>query len=126
MFGIGNIKINAAGKTKEEIKKEVIEQTEKEIDKMFEINEKIVKAHKKKEVKEEPLAKLHITLDEVEDKSGFNCEVDVEGNGEELMGMLVCGVATALKEIAEFNPLMAIEFGQRLFHEYMEGEDEDE
>lgn len=126
MFGIGNIKIDANGKTKEEIKKEIMEQLDKQVDGMLETNKKIVNAHKKKEVKKEPLQKLHITLDEVEDKSGFNCEVDVEGDGEDLMNMLVVGTAQALTQIAEYNPFVPIEFGQRLFHEYMEGDEDDE
>lgn len=126
MIGIGEIKVNGEGKSQEEIKKEIMNQVGEQIDKMF---DKRKKDAEKKKVKKDckSLNKLHILLDESEDKTGFGCQVDIEGNYKELMAMLVCGTASALQSINEGKSVKdAIAFSQLLINEYMDLGDEDD
>lgn len=126
MIGIGEIKINGEGKSQEEIKKEIIDQVGEQVDKMFDKRKKDTE-NKKVKKEDKPLNKLHILLDESEDRSGFGCKVDTEGNYSELMAMLVCGTASALESINEGkNPMDVAAFCHALINEYMDLGDEDD
>lgn len=122
MFGISHITVSGKNKSKEEIKKEILDQVDKQVEEMFNANKK------KEEVKKEPEVKgnqhLHIMMDEVDDKSGFNCEVDTNGELNDLMSMLICGTVSALQELlGEGNPGI-IKFLEEVAKQYLE-EDED-
>lgn len=122
MFGISHITVSGKNKSKEEIKKEILEQVDKQVEEMFNANKK------KEEAKKEPEVKgnqhLHIMMDEVDNKSGFNCEVDTNGELNDLMSMLICGTVTALKELlGEGNPGI-VKFLEEVAEQYLE-EDED-
>lgn len=114
MFGISHITVSDKNKSKEEIKKEILEQVDKQVEEMFNAN--------KKEVKENQ--HLYIMMDEVDNKNGFNCEVDTNGKLNDLMAMLICGTVTALKELlGEENPGVE-KFLEEVAKHYLE-EDED-
>lgn len=120
MFGISHIKINAENKSKEEIKKEILEKVSKEVDDMFAKN-------KDKEVKKEENMKenqcLHMLLDENDSKTGFQCQMEVKGKLGDLMNMLVCGTITALKEmLGEKNPDV-VKFVMQVMDGYAEEKD---
>ena len=120
MFGISHIKINAENKSKEEIKKEILEKVSKEVDDMFAKN-------KDKEVKKEENMKenqcLHMLLDEDDSKTGFQCQMEIKGKLGDLMNMLVCGTITALKEIlGEKNPDV-VKFIMQVMDGYAEEKD---
>lgn len=122
MFGISHITISGKNKSKEEIKKEILEQVDKQVEEMFNANKKKEEAKKEPEVKENQ--HLHIMMDEVDNKNGFNCEVDTNGELNDLMSMLICGTATALKELlGEGNPGI-VKFIEEVVEQYLE-EDED-
>jgi hypothetical protein len=122
MFGISHITVSGKNKSKEEIKKEILEQVDKQVEEMFNANKKKEEAKKEPEVKENQ--HLHIMMDEVDNKNGFNCEVDTNGKLNDLMAMLICGTATALKELlGEENPGVA-KFLEEVAKQYLE-EDED-
>ena len=122
MFGISHITISGKNKSKEEIKKEILEQVDKQVEEMFNANKKKEKAKKEPEVKENQ--HLHIMMDEMDNKNGFNCEVDTNGELNDLMSMLICGTATALKELlGEGNPGV-VKFLEEVVEQYLE-EDED-
>ena len=122
MFGISHITVSGKNKSKEEIKKEILEQVDKQVEEMFNANKKKEKAKKEPEVKEN--RHLHIMMDEVDNKNGFNCEVDTNGELNDLMSMLICGTATALKELlGEGNPGV-VKFLEEVAKQYLE-EDED-
>ena len=122
MFGISHITVSGKNKSKEEIKKEILEQVDKQVEEMFNANKKKEEAKKEPEVKENQ--HLHIMMDEVDNKSGFNCEVDTNGKLNDLMAMLICGTATALKELlGEENPGV-VKFFEEVAKQYLE-EDED-
>lgn len=122
MFGISHITVSGKNKSKEEIKKEILEQVDKQVEEMFNANKKKEEAKKEPEVKENQ--HLHIMMDEVDNKNGFNCEVDTNGELNDLMSMLICGTATALKELlGEENPGV-MKFLEEVAKQYLE-EDED-
>lgn len=122
MFGISHITVSGKNKSKEEIKKEILEQVDKQVEEMFNANKKKEEAKKEPEVKENQ--HLHIMMDEVDNKNGFNCEVDTNGELNDLMSMLICGTATALKELlGEGNPGV-VKFLKEVAKQYLE-EDED-
>lgn len=122
MFGISHITVSGKNKSKEEIKKEILEQVDKQVEEMFNANKKKEEAKKEPEVKENQ--HLHIMMDEVDNKNGFNCEVDTNGELNDLMSMLICGTATALKELlGEGNPGI-VKFLEEVVEQYLE-EDED-
>lgn len=122
MFGISHITVSGKNKSKEEIKKEILEQVDKQVEEMFNANKKKEEAKKEPEVKENQ--HLHIMMDEVDNKNGFNCEVDTNGKLNDLMAMLICGTATALKELlGEENPVV-MKFLEEVAKQYLE-EDED-
>lgn len=128
MFGIGEIKIKANGKTKEEIKKEILEKTAEQVDKMFESHEKISKTKKKKKVEKEPLNKLHIYADESEDREGFYVNTDMEGTGGNLLAMLVASTSRVLDDLGGKDIELLMTFMHDLFKEYLglDGDEEDE
>ena len=128
MFGIGEIKINANGKSKEEVKEEIMNEVKKKVDEMFEINEKISKTKKKKKVEKEPLNKLHIYADESEDREGFYVNTDMEGTGGNLLAMLVASTSEVLDELGGKDIELLMTFMHDLFKEYLgfDGEEEEE
>lgn len=135
MFGIGEIKVNANGKTKEEVKEEIMNEVKKKVDEMFEINEKIVNSHKKKEKKVEgpKPAKISLVLEEDKERTGFNVETDIEVDDlsyEQLMTMITIGVANLFKQLFEddaFQGMMAItQMFPALMDEYFEDEEDGE
>lgn len=135
MFGIGEIKINANGKSKEEVKEEIMDEVKKKIDEMFEINEKIVNSHKKveKKVKGAKPAKISLLLQEDKEKTGFHIETDIEVNDlsyEQLMTMITMGVANLFKQLFEgdeFQGMMAItQMFPALMEQYFEDEEDEE
>lgn len=128
MFGIGEIKINANGKSKEEVKEEIMNEVKKKVDEMFEINEKISKTKKKKKVEKEPLNKLHIYADESEDREGFYVNTDMEGTGGNLFAMLVASTSKVLDELGGKDIELLMTFMHDLFKEYLgfDGEEEEE
>ena len=123
MFGISHIKVNAENKSKEEIKKEILEKISKEVDDMFAENKS--KEVKKEEVKEEN-QRLHILLDEDDNKTGFHCQIETQGKLGDLMDMLVCGTATALKEILGKENSDVVKFVLAVMEKYTEEEDGEE
>lgn len=135
MFGIGEIKINAKGKNKEEVKEEIMNEVKKKVDEMFEINEKIVNSHKKVEKKVEgpKPAKISLVLEEDKEKTGFHIETDIEVDDlsyEQLMTMITMGVANLFKQLFEkdsFQGMMAIsQMFPALMDEYFKDEEEEE
>ena len=128
MFGIGEIKINANGKSKEEVKEEIMNEVKMKVDEMFEINEKISKTKKKKKVEKEPLNKLHIYADESEDREGFYVNTDMEGTGGNLLAMLVASTSEVLDELGGKDIELLMTFMHDLFKEYLgfDGEEEEE
>lgn len=124
MFGISHIKVNAENKSKEEIKKEILEKISKEVDDMFAENQD-KKEVKKEEAKEENQL-LHILLDEDDNKTGFHCQIETQGKLGDLMDMLVCGTATALKEILGKENSDVVKFVLAVMEKYMEEEDGEE
>ena len=82
---IEGIKIDITGKSKEEIKKEVLDKIEKTLD------EKL----SDKEEKENPLAELHFKAKESDDRKGFNVEVvKVMGCADQIIQMLSDAILT--------------------------------
>ena len=82
---IEGIKIDITGKSKEEIKKEVLEKIEKTLD------EKLPD----KEEKENPLAELQFKAKESDDREGFNVEVvKVMGCADQIIQMLADAILT--------------------------------
>lgn len=135
MFGIGEIKVNAKGKSKEEVKEEIMNEVKKKVDEMFEINEKIVNSHKKVEKKIEgpKPAKISLVLEEDKERTGFNVETDIEVDDlsyEQLMTMITMGVANLFKQLFEkdtFQGMMAIsQMFPALMDEYFKDKEEDE
>ena len=135
MFGIGEIKVNANGKSKEEVKEEIMNEVKKKVDEMFEINEKIVNSHKKAEKKVEgpKPAKISLVLEEDKERTGFNVETDIEVDDlsyEELMTMITMGIANLFKQLFEedaFQGMMAItQMLPVLMDEYFKDEEDEE
>lgn len=124
-MNIKAIKIDANGKTKEEVKKELLEQVEKQFEESF----------NKKEKKTKP-SYLHIKADEDKEKSGFGVEVEFDGNTGNVLTMLTVAVSQALHSIAddkddEYTAELLLEFTNALIAEYTsnalsEGGEEDE
>ena len=135
MFGIGEIKVNANGKSKEEVKEEIMNEVKKKVDEMFEINEKIVNSHKKVEKKVEgpKPAKISLVLEEDKERTGFNVETDIEVDDlsyEQLMTMITMGIANLFKQLFEedaFQGMMAItQMLPVLMDEYFKDEEDEE
>ena len=135
MFGIGEIKVNAKGKSKEEVKEEIMNEVKKKVDEMFEINEKIVNSHKKVEKKVEgpKPAKISLVLEEDKERTGFNVETDIEVDDlsyEQLMTMITMGIANLFKQLFEedaFQGMMAItQMLPVLMDEYFKDEEDEE
>ena len=135
MFGIGEIKVNAKGKSKEEVKEEIMNEVKKKVDEMFEINEKIVNSHKKVEKKVEgpKPAKISLVLEEDKERTGFHIETDIEVDDlsyEQLMTMITMGVANLFKQLFEkdsFQGMMAIsQMFPALMDEYFKDEEDEE
>lgn len=128
MFGIGEIKVNAKGKSKEEVKEEIMNEVKKKVDEMFETHEKISKSKKKKKVEKDPLNKLHIYADESEDREGFYVNTDMEGTGGNLLAMLVASTSKVLDELGGKDIELLMTFMHDLFKEYLgfDGEEEEE
>lgn len=135
MFGIGEIKVNATGKSKEEVKEEIMNEVKKKVDEMFEINEKIVNSHKKVEKKVEgpKPAKISLVLEEDKERTGFNVETDIEVDDlsyEQLMTMITMGIANLFKQLFEedaFQGMMAItQMLPVLMDEYFKDEEDEE
>ena len=83
-MNIEGIKIDITGKSKEEIKKEVLDQIEKTLDEKLPDKEK-----------ENPLAELHFKAKESDDRKGFNVEVvKVMGSGDQIIQMLSDAILT--------------------------------
>lgn len=87
---IGHIQIDGKGKTKEEVRKEIMDQVNIQLNEML--------GGDKKEVSKPTM--LHIRCDESEDGSGFNSEIDSEGSGDKIMQMLVSVVIDVLASIS--------------------------
>lgn len=86
-MNIEGIKIDINGKSKEEIKKEILDKVAKTLDERLSDDKK-----------ESPLAQLTIKAKEVKSKNGFNVEVvDMTGTTEEIAQMLADGVVTAIR-----------------------------
>ena len=128
MFGIGEIKINSNGKSKEEVKEEIMNEVKKKVDEMFETHEKISKSKKKKKVEKDPLNKLHIYADESEDREGFYVNTDIEGTGGNLLAMLVASTSKVLDELGGKDIELLMTFTHDLFKEYLgfDGDEEEE
>ena len=130
MFGIGNIKVNAKGKTPEQIKEEILAEVGKQVDQMISVSDK---AHKKEEVKpesKEPVF-LHLRADEAEDKSGFGVSTEWNGDFATIMTMLTTSVSQALHTMAndaddEYNPDLLLRFIGALIHEYTYNDEEED
>lgn len=95
MIGIGNIKINADGKTSDQIKKEIMEQVNEQVDVML----KEVEKKNKKEEDKPSFIKLSAIEDEA--KKGYNVEVDFEGDTGDILTMLTVMVSEALHDIVD-------------------------
>lgn len=91
---INEIKINAKGKTKEELKAEAMKEIEKQLNDAF----KDVKEPKKDE--EEP-AKLHIHIDEDVNRNGYGCETEITGDVDSVLDMTACAIATMAQQISQ-------------------------
>ena len=135
MFGIGEIKVSAKGKSKEEVKEEIMNEVNKKVDEMFEINEKIVNSHKKSEKKVEgpKPAKISLVLQEDKEKTGFHIETDIQVEDlsyEQLMTMITMGIANLFKQLFEkdaFQGMMAIsQMFPALMDEYFKDEEDEE
>lgn len=83
---IEGIKIDITGKSKEEIKKEVLDKIEKTLDE---------KLPDKEKEKENPLAELQFKAKESDDRKGFNVEVvKVMGCADQIIQMLSDAILT--------------------------------
>lgn len=91
---INEIKINAKGKTKEELKAEAMKEIEKQLNDAF----KDVKEPKKDE--DEP-AKLHIHIDEDSERNGYGCETEITGDVDSVLDMTACAMATMAQQISQ-------------------------
>lgn len=91
---INEIKINAKGKTKEELKAEAMKEIEKQLNDVF----KDVKEPKKDE--DEP-AKLHIHIDEDSERNGYGCETEICGDVDSVLDMTACAMATMAQQISQ-------------------------
>lgn len=130
MFGVGNIKIDANGKTPEQVKAEIMEQVAKQVDTMIGLGDKV---HKKEVKKEEPkeVRYVHICADEAEDKSGFGVSTEWNGDFSTVMTMLTTAVSQALHNMTndsddEYNPDLLLQFIMALIGEYTGMNDEEE
>lgn len=121
MIDLEKITVNAKGKTKEEVKKEILDQINSKLDDMFKLKEEVKKEPKEEKVK--PF--LIIKAEEDEAQQGFGCFTEYEGDFPAVMAMLTTGVAQLLHAAAEdveqeydFDLLMT--FVRALIQEYME------
>ena len=81
---IEGIKIDITGKSKEEIKKEVLDKIEKTLDEKLPDKEK-----------ENPLAELHFKAKESENREGFDVEVvKIMGCADQIVQMLADAILT--------------------------------
>lgn len=91
---INEIKINAKGKSKEELKVEAMKEIEKQLNDVF----KDVKEPKKDE--DEP-AKLHIHIDEDSERNGYGCKTEITGDVDSVLDMTACAIATMAQQISQ-------------------------
>lgn len=91
---INEIKINAKGKSKEELKAEAMKEIEKQLNDAF----KDVKEPKKDE--EEP-AKLHIHIDEDSERNGYGCETEICGDVDSVLDMTACAMSAMAQQISQ-------------------------
>lgn len=85
-MNIEGVKIDISGKSKEEIKKEVLDKIEKTLDE---------KLPDKEKEKENPLAELQFKVKESDDREGFNVEViKVMGCTDKIIQMLADAILT--------------------------------
>ena len=91
---INEIKINAKGKTKEELKAEAMKEIEKQLNDAF----KDVKEPKKDE---EESAKLHIDIDEDSERNGYGCKTEICGDVDSVLDMTACAMATMAQQISQ-------------------------
>lgn len=83
-MNIEGIKIDITGKSKEEIKKEVLDKIEKTLDEKLPDKEK-----------ENPLAELHFKAKESENREGFDVEVvKIMGCADQIVQMLADAILT--------------------------------
>ena len=83
-MNIEGIKIDITGKSKEEIKKEVLDKIEKTLDEKLPDKEK-----------ENPLAELHFKAKESDDRKGFDVEVvKIMGCADQIVQMLADVILT--------------------------------
>lgn len=83
-MNIEGIKIDVTGKSKEEIKKEVLDKIEKTLDEKLPDKEK-----------ENPLAELHFKAKESENREGFDVEVvKIMGCADQIVQMLADAILT--------------------------------
>lgn len=90
-----HIKIKANGKSKEQLREEVIQNLEGYIDEMLSTNEE------QKREKEGKLAKLVISCDEVESREGFDTNIQLDGSFQQIYAMLLCGVSQTLRTLTK-------------------------
>lgn len=122
MMGIGNIKVDAKGKTPEQIKEEIMEQVAKQVDVMVGLENNEPKEEQKP-------SKITMNIQEDEKRTGYGVETDIEVNDldySEIMTMLTDGVGQIFKEIFNEDKLSGViaisQFGAALVQNYMEEE----
>lgn len=126
MFGIGEIKVNADGKTPEQVKAEIMEQVAKQVDSMVGLGNK---AHKK----QPKPAKIIMSIQEDKKRTGYGVETDIEVEDlayENIMTMLTDGVGQIFKQLFEEDKLSGViaisQFQAALVDNYMTEDDEEE
>lgn len=112
---LGSIKIDAKGKTKEQIREEVLQEVTKKIDAAF-------GDIKVEEEKREP-KHIHILADEHIERNGFGVEVDWNGDFADVMTMFTVAVSETLHRLAgdeedEYSPEMLLDFIDALIAQY--------
>ena len=95
---INSIKVNAEGKTRKEVKEEILKQVEESLD-LSSIPEEINKKEVNKE--EEGPTFVHINVDEIEDKKGYGVTIEMQGRALDLMQMILSASEQAMKQLAE-------------------------
>ena len=116
MLGIGNITVNAEGKTPEEVKEEIMSKVAEQLDGMLELNKEEVKSP----------AYIHIRADEDKEKKGCGVHVEYDGDFGDVMTMLTIATSEALHNISEdsddeYNPGLLLDFISALIAENTSG-----
>lgn len=121
---IKEIKLNKEGKTKEQLKAEAMKEIEKQLDEAF---KDMPETNNKKEV-----GKLHIHIDEDENRGGYGCETEITGDVDTVLDMTAVAIATMANQISEVTSMSPIgvipELMMRASHflfEDNEGEEEE-